>query len=428
MTDVIYKFTANDPNYYYLNVGSEKKEYFLNGIIININNINYIVTTYLPTNEISISYNDVIFDVKNSYSNLLFNLSAFEITDQNISNLNVYGHKNVCLKLNFNDKTSIKVLNENLDVDITNQLSYDLYNKYDFLPPTILIKSHVNNHEGIDSGCAVVKYYNNKSQLIGIISHLEIGVDDDYILYIIPCYTIIKFIKHMLTTNKLTNLWLDIDENNTVINIKSKHKCYSVVQIGDIINKIDTQDVINGKIHIKDINYNVPFSTYLWYNQHVKKANKFQALFNQKDIIFIDYKLVNDVLTTSFIHDKLYLTLITSECRINIQTLSYELLNYMIDRDVYIDNEITYDMFESPFGDKIPNIIITNHDVFRDVTILDALSESNDIPIKINSIKFESENKFTRIWQFNKKKNQKNNINIKLITENQIYELITHIL
>lgn len=442
MSDVLYKCTINSPLQYYLDYGQNDIDVFLNGIIINICNINYIVTTYLPTNDIKISSNDINFNVSGLYSNFLFNLSIFKIDDKIITN-NVYGNRNFCLKLNKSNKNNnMFILNETKDVNITScELKYELYQKFDFIPETLIIKTYVEDHTGIDSGCAVIKIDKKNTHLIGIVSHIEFDSETDkYIIYIIPCYTIIKAIKNF-NYDKLSNLWLDINENNVVTNIKSTYKCYSSINVGDTINKIDNCDIINGKIHVKTINMNIPVSTYLWYNQHIKKANTFSVLINDKNILEIEYKTVDDILTVNFQHNKSHyeynIDINKTNYFINLQCLSYELMDYMISKDVYIDNETVFNMFENPYRSKIKNLLVTNHNIFREVTIVEALNENSNtndtLPIKLKLLDLvvDVENtNINQLWQFNyflmeyKKKYHKNEVNIKLINENNTYESI----
>jgi len=442
MSDVLYKCTIDSPLHYYLDYEHESVEVFLNGVIINICNINYIVTTYLPTNEIKISVHDVNYDIEGIYSNFLFNLSIFRLNDKNIINNNVYVNRNFCMKLNNKNTNKILILNETNDVDIsTCELKYELYKKFEFIPDILMIKTYVEDHDGIDSGCAVIRTHKKHTQLLGIVSHIEyLDEENRYSVYIIPSYAILKCIKNF-DVDKLSNLWLDINENNIVTNLNSTYKCYSSINVGDTINKINNCDVINGKIHVKTINMDLPVGTYLWYNQNIKKINVFNVLLNDKDIIEIEYKTLDDVLTVNFQHNKLHseynIDINGTTYFINIQCLSYELIDYMITKDVYIENEITYNMFENPYGSKIKNLLISNHNIFREVTMTEALYENskseNILPIKLKTLEIvvDVENaNISQLWQFNyflteyKKKYRKNDVSIKLISENEIYESI----
>jgi hypothetical protein len=439
MSDVIYKLNIQSPNQYYLNNQLENTDIFINGVIINIANVNYIVTTYLPTDEVCINCDDINFNINKIYRNFLLNLSIFELSDKNITGINVYGNNNFYLKLDFNNKKCIKILNETCNVDISScELTYELFNQFDFLPSTLLIKINVDDCTGIDKGCAVVKFNNKRNQLLGVVSHIETDYTDKYVVYIIPLYVILRSIKN-INNCKLTNLWLNIDENNMVTNINTTYKSYSAINVGDTIDKINNEDVKNGKIYAKEINMYLPVQTYLWYNQCTKKSTKFNVLINQKNSQSIDCKTIDDVLAINFDHDRVYsnyaIEINGNAYNIEVQGLSYELLDFMISKDIYIDNNMTYMMFEQPYGKKIKNLIVTNHDIFRDVTLSIAISENNDIPLKIKLLDIVIEsNEINRLWQLNdflsthKKKYHKNDIPIKLIDENNVYDSIIKIL
>ena len=78
---------------------------------------------------------------------------------------------------------ALYVLNETKDIDISScELTYVLYQKLEFIPEILMIKTYVDDHTGIDNGCAVIKIHKKNTQLIGIISHIEF--DDESNKYI----------------------------------------------------------------------------------------------------------------------------------------------------------------------------------------------------------------------------------------------------
>jgi hypothetical protein len=347
----------NKLNEHYLNIMSDNKEenYIFGTMYVNKGNT-YFITTYIPN---YIENKTIIFDEDNKeiicleyFSNFLFNLSIFLIRKEIVNK----PFKNFAYKLNNNDNQFCFI--NTLDKPIEIELSKLKYNLIDGKHPKLFkiciisIDIDIKHIENIFIGASV---YSKQKKLYGIVSHIEQN-DDKYYIIVIPSYTINKFLTN-IKNNVLCNIWLDIDDKGCITKIYD-NDIIDKLDINDKISKINNKKVDGSLIYDETINLDIPVQTYLWYNQYNNKKEIFKIEVerkNKKIVVDYEYKSIDNIMMIDFNHNK--------------KKLSFELIDYLVDNDIYIQNSYMEQVFREPFNKKINSSISTF--VFDDKDIYD---------------------------------------------------------
>ena len=364
----------NKLNEHYLNIMSDNKEenYIFGTMYVDINKGNtYFITTYIPN---YIENKTTIFDNNNQqiicleyFSNFLFNLSIFLIREKETPNK---PFKKFAYKLNNNDNQFcfINTLDKPIEIE-SSKLKYDLIDAKHpklFKICIISIDIDIKHIENIYIGASV---YSKQKNLYGIVSHIEQN-DDKCNIIVIPSYTINNILKN-IKNNVLCNIWLDIDEKGCITKIYD-NDIIDKLNINDKISKINNKKVDGSLIYDETINLNIPIQTYLWYDQYNKKKEIFKIEVERKNKkIFVDYeyKSIDEIMMIDFNHNK------------DRTNLSFELIDYLVDNDIYIKNSYMEQVFREPFNKKINNSISLSFLIKNDKYDLNSLliSESKDV-------------------------------------------------
>jgi hypothetical protein len=450
MDNIPFRIKINSPSNYYLNDKSADIEKYINGVIINMNNINYIITSYLPTMHIDIYYDDILLTISEIYNNFLFDMTVIELKKDDVNNNKFveqyksssvfYKLKSTCYKLNGKNSRPF-ILTNNGSIDIPWELiKYDFYTKVDFLPEQLIISIYINRSKvnGLMIGNELIKKYNNYKYLLGIVTNIEQTDDISIVkINIIPSYVINLFLKATnenkikIKQNNIGNLWLDINDD-CVITKTYNNDFFKNVNIseGSKIIKIDNRNVYNGKVYLSTIKLNVPIKTYIWYYQF-EKNNKFIKINTINDTIQKTSKLflhkIDNILTVDFYHKQIYYNKQIDDKYINIQKMSFELIDYLTSKNIYIENKLVYYLFEKPFNGKINSNIISDHNLFEDYTLFNSINKPDDKKQpSMYEFEFYQNNKKCNIDKLNKI-NKKNIINksltIKIINDDD--EILT---
>ncbi len=420
-----YSLTVNINNlinlneYYVIGSKMSKDDYnvseIINGVIISINNTNYFITTYVPNAKLSENFSITYgpanqqLEISNIINQYMFNLTAFEIKNfkenpiifkysPNIITTNIISNRKsdsayILLENNLNDSIELPL----------NLFSYDfIKNKHPKLPNLLIIKISLKNDIDIDinisdiyPGNAVIRKYQNKNRLLGIISNIELTEDGCNII-LIPSYTILSFLR-FIKSNKLTNLWFDIN-NNIITNIYKNSLPFLInknnIEIGDQLLTIDDKVIMNGCIFDEITNILIPIHTYVWYNQYFSKGNikntsmtekeSYSLLIKKKDqsIVTVNYPYINvdNILTIGFNHIPEAFNLLDRS--FIFQYISFELIDYLLDKSIFLEGDLINKLFDIPFDEKYNNIIISKFDPknLRIIysNIYDLINKTND--------------------------------------------------
>ena len=403
-----YSLTININNlinldeYYVIGSKISKDDYnvseVINGVIISVNNTNYFLTTYVPnanlSKDFSITYgpSNQQLEITNIINQYMFNLSAFEIKNfRESSTIYKYNLNTITNNIISNRKSDSAyiLLENNLNnaVEIPlNLFSYEfIKNKHPKLPNILVIKISLKNDIDIDinisdiyPGNAIIRKYQNKNKLLGIISSIEL-TEDGCDIMLISSYTILFFLR-FIKGNKLTNLWFDIDiDNNIITNIYKNSLPFLIdknnIELGDQLLTIDDKIIINGCIYDEITNIFIPLHTYIWYNQYLGKGNiksqtssdakeAYNILIKKKDqsIVSINYPYINidNIMTVGFNHIPGAFNL--SDKSFIFQYISFELIDYLLDKSIFLEGDLINKLFDTPFDEKDNDIIISKFD------------------------------------------------------------------
>lgn len=447
MDYIPFRIKINSPSNYYLNDKSVDVEKFINGVIINMENINYIITSYLPTVHVNIYYENIPLAVNEMYNNFLFNITVIELVNDDINNSEflgryklssvVYKLKSVCYKLNKKNNNPL-FLTKNGPINISwDQINYDFYSKIDFLPEQLIISVCISKNKvnGLMIGNELIKIYNTYKYLLGIVSEIELIDDNNVKIRILPSYVINLFLKAIknntikIKQNNIGNLWLNINDDGIITDIYSnkllKNKNFNICE-GNKIIKVNNHNVLNGKIYVSLLGLNVPIKTYMWYFQLEKKNNDFINIniINYNKTIKLYLHNLNNVLTVDFYHEHMFYDKTINDKYVNIQKMSFELIDYLASNNIYIENKLVYYLFEKPFNEKINNMIVSNHNLFEDYTLLDSLIRyTEDKQLNIYEIQMFYNNKNINIndlYKFDKKRSLNKPIIMKIINDDDV--------
>jgi hypothetical protein len=408
------------------------------------------VTTYIHDNRPKIHYNNVLIDYHAIFSGYLFNLTAINIMNNKIQNTTVYNlsHFNYNIhSIKTNYYVSINKEDTNKCINLNN-LEYDTIDAiHSKLPKILIISAYLENDLHADIICPgnIVESSINcqNSKFIGIVSHIELDDQNKYKIIIIPSYVIAQYLLNIQNKN-VTNIWCDINENNVVTKVYKNSK--SNIKVGDIINKVNDQLVIKGLVYIKKLNIYVPLQTYLWYHQYDKKYKYIYYLNITRNCIksniSYDYITINDILAINFNHNvsftEYYFKQKSNLYKIKLQNISYELIDYLVDKNIVIGNDYIDTIFENPFDVKIDSIIITEiinkneesnlcKNEFDNYNLLSILMIDQLELIKLNLYQFKSSNSkniidFKNLYNKIKKRFEIETIKFKIINDsNEIY-------
>lgn len=453
----MFKFIGTSIDEYYIRgITSKIIEIFQYGIIININNINYICTTYLPNGEnCKIFYNDNEIIFTECFKQYLFNINIYKV--DNIFNMKHFHIKNCIGNIKptkNNTNAYIQTSTELIKIPLI-KLNYELNDaKHPSLPKIIVLSIKIDDTIGLKSnyiniihpGNTIYRIFNNKLILLGIVSHL-INNDTEIEIIIIPSYTLIQTIK-LIKNNKLNNIWNKIEDGKIISNYNNFN--YKKIMIGDTITKLNNNDVINGEINIKSLNINVPIQTYIWYNQYENKQSKFFITIERTiNICRIDqtnqyisltveypYKDIDTIMPLYFNHNietfsnKIKHPKEFNEYDVTYQNLSFELIDYLTENDIYIKNNFINIIFNDPFNHKINSVIITNINFMKSNYdfLINIINNKQQTSFNIDLLQMSYVNKkynydtLTKLNSiYNKFKNKSNtyNINLNIINDNK---------
>lgn len=322
---------------------------FTNGILININNHMYILTTAnvlknydkilllyknkeynITLNFILHEFNLALFDCNNIINNLYNNIKWWE--DIKLYECNKIIHRNTKL-----------IHYKTIDSNIIIEKKYNIH-----FPDILIISTKINTKNIINNGIMLCD-----KKIIGIISE-----NNNNTIYGIPNYIINKFIT-LFSTNRyinLPNLYFDLN-HNTITNLPKLNE-YSNFKINDTIVKINDIIVSNGYIFDNNINLNIPLKMYIMMYFNINDTIKFVLKRNDK-IITIDYKL-------EYYNNKLYIPYTNTDSKIFLR----------VNNDIYIK------LYEN----VLEQLLLYNYDVNKllNMFVFNNLNNKNKCMIKIN--------------------------------------------
>lgn len=377
--------TVNEYNYYF-NTLTKTEDTYCNGIMMNVNKINYYVTTYIPidknirNNTLKIN-NDIKMDIPNEQitADFYVNMTAIKMNNS-IKDIEIFAYKTI--KKNLTNLKNINVITNKKENIGIKELKYCLHETCPILPKLIMITAKlIDNTNDINIYTGNVVMCENK--LIGVISHMETETDaTEVIIYIIPGYMIYKWLSSK--QNKLTFI------HPTITNRMLKDKNIFELNIIDVIGnkKSKINNWKNGYITDNQMGtFQIPFETYLLYNRYDTTNHKLElcSLQESREITeHIDFKTSDD-LAIDIYHNRRNIQQVKYETnKIGyINNISLEMLDYLIRNNIYVMNEniVKFDIFS---GDKINTTILTNYNDTIETPILTPLETMT--PVQFHSI------------------------------------------
>jgi len=304
------------------------------GVIINVKNINYLITNYISNiDKIFIKNEEVSFT---GYTKQFL----FDITIIKLNNLIIGNKTKFINKINNIKSITIESNEIELDIDIK-YIKYELVDAiHPILPKLLNITCNYKLNEDIRSRLyrGNIVYSNNK--FIGIIGQIE----EDKI-NIIPSYIILSQLDK--PSNNIKNIWNNIDKEGYIYNDK-----FNNFEDGDQIVKLNNTVVSNGNILIKELNYILPIQTYIYYNFPNKNIIK-KVIVNRKSVdVNITCKMYNIDEIFFFPFHQIY----EYDQRENLLDISFEHLNNLFNSlgideiEQKYDKNIIEQIFENPYN------------------------------------------------------------------------------
>lgn len=342
LTEIVLSNTVDQ--YYFNHCDNTDNTILRYGIIININNIDYFITTYIPNHNNTISISDLKFI--SSYSNYFYGLTAYAINhyDENIFKflktdfqykINNYDDFYIIIGENKEEHIAIsydkiKYVYDN-NINIMNKLQLTIELSYD---------KEQNNLAKIYPGNPII---NSELKLIGIIESLSMIDINSYVVNIIPSYIIMNWLKGRMKST-VYNLWININEDNI---IKNTYLQYTNLNINDHIISVNKKQIYKNNL-VKDakLGFEIPLYLYLYYNVYDNINIMIQRA---KEILFIKETAYSINNITMIPYENINHHIILSDDDI-IQTMSYEVVKYLIKNKIYINSKIINDFYENPFN------------------------------------------------------------------------------
>lgn len=367
---------------YYTSSEINTEETILNyGVIITTENGNYYVTTFIP-NYIKITsykFNGNKYKIDKIHANYYHNLTAILLETQCVDIKSF----DINLDIQFIIKNDIYVMMSGVIEDaVTLPKSMVNYtynfnvtkNKCNIVDKMKLIINLNGSSIDIDltsiyPGNAICDESNLK--LLGIIESVEY-VNEEYVINVVPMYVIGNWLKTDMSSSTY-NMYVELDDNNSITNI---YDSISDLHIEDVILSINEIPVNTfGMMTDNKLMLDISMMMYIYYNYGARDVLQLLCLRND-EIINITCKLssLDNVMQMPYNN-------VQYCCEINnykIKTLSIEMLNYLMEKNIYLKNKQINGFYDAPFN--------TIHDIsFAYIT--------NDISLQhvhsqINQIKY----------------------------------------
>ena len=364
-------FSCTVDEYYINNDINNIETVFKYGVIITMESVNYCVTTYVPNHSkvMSCKCNGINYKILSTHGNYFHNITAFlleripilniylldpqinmQYTIQNMNlgkNINTHDHHIYIMTTNvIKDAIELSVLKINYEYnfDVTK-------NKLNIIDKMKLI---INIENDIDltqlfPGNAV---YNidklNIHKLLGIIESVEYTDDDSYIIKVIPSYVIVSWLTKNNMSPFVHNMYIELDDNNAITQI---HHSNSTLKIGDVILSVN-KCPLNTFNMIRDVKllFDIPLSLYVYYNYGALTILELLCLRND-EIITIHQELLSLDKCMKLPYNNINYCC-TSINNYKIKTLSMEILNYLMTKNIYIKYKQINMFYDKPFQTK----------------------------------------------------------------------------